>query len=208
MGPVSRAKGWVYGLRGRIYYGWFVAGAAAGVEFGSAAAAITILTIFVSPMTEEFGWSRTQISGAASVAGLLGAVLAPLTGRLVDKFGTRLILTVASAAVAVSCFYLAAAQTLAGFYIAFTISRAADQGIIKIGTLPVVAKWFQVYRGRAVALVSFTGLLNLIILAPVILFVIDAWGWRVAWVLLGGIMILTGVLPATFKPTGHRRQNQ
>jgi len=99
-------------------------------------------------------------------------------------------------AVAASCFYLAAAQTLVGFYIAFSIARTADQGMIKIGTLPVVAKWFQVYRGRAMAMVSFIGLLGVIVMAPVVHMVIDAWGWRVAWVMLGSIMILIGVLPS------------
>ncbi len=95
-----------------------------------------------------------------------------------------------------SCFYLAAAQTLVGFYIAFSIARTADQGMIKIGTLPVVAKWFQVDRGRAMASVSFIGLLGVIVMAPVVHTVIDAWGWRVAWVMLGVIMILIGVLPS------------
>lgn len=196
LGLVRRTNRWVSGLRGRIYYGWFVAAATAGAEFGNAASAIAILTIFVNPMTEEFGWSRTQISGATSVGAILGAALAPFTGRLVDRFGSRLILTIGGIALAASCFYLAAAQTLAGFYIAFTIARTADQGMIKIGTLPVVAKWFQVYRGRAMASVSFIGLLGVIVMAPVVHTVIDAWGWRVAWVMLGGVMILVGVLPS------------
>ena len=147
-------------------------------------------------MTDEFGWSRTQISGATSVGAILGAALAPLTGRLVDRFGSRLILTVGGVALAASCFYLAAAHTLAGFYIAFSIARTADQGMIKIGTLPVVAKWFHVYRGRALAIVSFIGLMGVIVMAPVVNAVIAAWGWRVAWMMLGGMMILVGVIPS------------
>lgn len=196
MGIVSRACWWLHGLKERIYYGWFVAVAAAGAEFGNAASAIAILTVFVNPMTDEFGWSRTQISGATSVGAIFGAALAPFTGRLVDRFGSRLILAVGGLALAASCFYLAASQTLVGFYIAFSIARTADQGMIKIGTLPVVAKWFQVYRGRAMAMVSFIGLLGVIVMAPVVHIVIEAWGWRVAWVMLGGIMILIGVLPS------------
>lgn len=196
MGLARRPKWWISSLKGRFYYGWFVAVATAGAEFGNAASAIAILTVFVNPMTEEFGWSRTQISGATSVGAILGAVLAPFTGRLVDRFGSRLILTVGGMALAASCFYLASAQTLAGFYVAFTVARTADQGLIKIGTLPVVAKWFLVYRGRAVAMVSFIGLMGVIILAPVVHVVIDAWGWRAAWVMLGGIMIVVGVLPS------------
>ncbi len=65
------------GLPQRVYYGWFVASAAAATEFANAASAISILTIFVIPMTEEFGWSRTEISGATSLGAILGAALAP-----------------------------------------------------------------------------------------------------------------------------------
>ena len=51
----------------RIYYGWAVVGAAAGAEFANAASAISILTLFVAPMTAELGWSRTEIAGATSL---------------------------------------------------------------------------------------------------------------------------------------------
>ena len=48
----------------RIYYGWLIVAASGGIEFANAATAIGILTIFVNPLTEEFGWSRTEISPA------------------------------------------------------------------------------------------------------------------------------------------------
>ena len=137
----------------RIYYGWVIVITAGAAEFGNAASSITVLTIFVIPMTDEFGWSRTEISGATSIGALLGATIAPLIGRIVDRLGSRLVLVVGGLAVAGSCFYLAAAQTLLGFYIAFTAARTADQGLIKIGTTPVVAKWFYRFRGRDI--VSF-----------------------------------------------------
>ena len=71
----------------RVYYGWFVATAAAATEFANAASAISILTIFIIPMSDEFGWSRTEISGATSLGAILGAALAPLSGMMVDRPG-------------------------------------------------------------------------------------------------------------------------
>ncbi len=180
----------------RVYYGWFVAAAAAGTEFANAASAIGILTIFVSPMTEEFGWSRTQFSGATSLGAILGASLAPLTGRVVDRVGSRLLLAGGGIVVALACFYLAEAQTLLGFYIAFTFARTADQGLIKAGASPAVGKWFRRYRGRAVALVFFAGSAGILVMAPVTQLVISAWGWRAAWRVLGGLMLLGGVVPS------------
>ncbi|MDP6549880.1 MAG: MFS transporter [Dehalococcoidia bacterium] len=180
----------------RVYYGWFVAAAAAGTEFANAASAIGILTIFVSPMTEEFGWSRTQISGATSLGAIIGASLAPFTGRMVDRVGSRLLLAGGGIVVALACFSLAEAQTLLGFYIAFTFARTADQGMIKAGASPTVGKWFHRHRGRAVSLVFFAGSAGILVMAPIVQMVISARGWRAAWWVLGGVMLVVGVAPS------------
>lgn len=178
-----------------MYHGWFVVGAAGGIEFANAATAIAILTIFIIPMTEEFGWNRTQRSGATSIGAVLGASLAPFTGRLVDRIGSRLPLVAGGLLVAAGCLYLASIQSLLGYYVAFIIVRTADQGLIKIGAAPAVGKWFHRYRGRAIALVFFGGSVGIILLAPAVQLVIDAWGWRAAWRLMGVLMLCLGVIP-------------
>ena len=182
-------------MKKRIYYGWYVAGAAGGIEFANAATAIAILTIFIIPMTDEFGWTRTQLSAATSLGAVLGAGLAPFTGRLVDRVGARLPLVLGGVLVASACMYLASVQSLLGFYVGFTIARTADQGLIKIGASPAVGKWFGRHRGRAIALVVFSGSAGIILLAPVVQLVISEWGWRAAWRLLGLLMLCLGVLP-------------
>ncbi|MFQ6027025.1 MAG: MFS transporter [Dehalococcoidia bacterium] len=170
--------------------------AASGIEFANAASAIGILTIFVNPMSQEFGWSRTEIAGATSLGAVLGAGLAPFSGRLIDKIGARAVLTLGGITVALACLYLSVAHTLLGFYIAFTFSRTADQGLIKIGASTSVGKWFQRYRGRAVAMVFFAGAAGIIVLAPIVQLVISLWDWRVAWVMLGVVMLVLGVVPS------------
>ncbi|MCH8280447.1 MAG: MFS transporter [Chloroflexi bacterium] len=184
------------GISRRVYYGWFIVAAAGSMEFANAASAISILTIFVNPMAEEFDWSRTEISGATSLGAILGASLAPFTGRLVDRVGSRWPLVLGGVAVALACVYLSAMQTLLGFYIAFSVSRTADQGLIKIGAVPAVGKWFERYRGRAVALVFFGGSAGIVVLAPVVQIVMVTWGWRAAWLVLGAVMLALGVIPS------------
>jgi MFS family permease len=180
----------------RIYYGWLIVAASGGIEFANAASAIGILTIFVIPLTEEFGWSRTEISAVTSLGAILGASLAPFSGRLVDRIGSRWVLTLGGILVAVACVYLASVQTLLGFYVGFTIVRTADQGLIKIGAAPAVGKWFQRYRGRAIALVFFSGSAGIMVMAPVVQLAIGAWGWRPAWLLLAGVMAVLGIIPS------------
>ena len=178
-----------------LYYGWVVAAAAGGIGFANAATAISILTIFVVPISEEFGWGRTEIAGATTLGAILGACLAPFVGRLVDRFGSRVILVVSGTVIGLSCLYLSAMHTLIGFYLAFTASRIADQGGVKIGTSVTTGKWFQRYRGRATGFVFFAETTGIIALAPLTHFVISQWGWRPAWLVLGALMFLLGVLP-------------
>ena len=182
-------------LNRRIYYGWWVVGAAAGAQFGNAATAINILTIFILPMSSEFGWSRTGVAAATSLGAILGAVVAPFSGRLIDRIGSRVILTFGSFLVVCSCLGLASVGSLAGFYIAFTVARSAEQGLVQVGAAPVVAKWFLKYRGRAMALVFFASAAGMIITAPLVQLIISNFGWRLAWVMLAGNMFLVGVIP-------------
>ena len=178
-----------------LYYGWVVAGASGSIGFANAASAISILTIFVVPMSEEFGWGRTEIAGATTLGAILGAALAPFIGRLVDRFGSRLTLVIGGGVIALGCVYLSLMQTLTGFYVAFTISRIADQGGVKIGTSVAAGKWFQRYRGRATGLVFLLETVGVIVLAPLTQLVIGQWGWRSAWLMLAAVMLALGVIP-------------
>ena len=180
----------------RFYYGWLVVAAASSIQFANAATAIGILTIFVIPMSEEFGWNRTEVAGATSLGAVLGAVLAPFSGRLVDRFGARIILVAGGSVVVLGCLYLSMAQALAGFYVAFTMIRIADQGLVQIGASVSVSKWFLRRRGRAVGLVFFGASGGMIVMAPVVQFVIANWGWRAAWVVLATVMLSIGVIPS------------
>ena len=178
-----------------LYYGWVVAGASGSIGFANAASAISILTIFVAPMSEEFGWGRTQIAGATTLGAIVGAALAPFIGRLVDRFGSRLTLVISGSIIGLGCVYLSLMQTLVGFYLAFTVSRIADQGGVKIGTAVAAGKWFERYRGRATGLVFLVETVGVIALAPLTQLVIGQWGWRSAWLMLAAVMFLLGVIP-------------
>ena len=180
----------------KIYYGWWVVAAASSVSFANAATAISILTVFVVPMSQEFGWNRTEVAGATSLGAVLGAGLAPFTGRAVDRFGARVTLVAGGLIVVAGCLYLAAAQALAGFYVAFTTVRIADQGLIQVSAAVTAGKWFARSRGRATGLVMLGNAGGVIVMAPLVQLVISAWDWRAAWVMLAGVMLVVGALPA------------
>ena len=179
----------------RIYYGWLVLAAVSGINFANAATSIGVLTVFFLPLTEEFGWTRTQISAATSIGAVLGAVAAPFVGRLTDRFGARLPLTLGGLIIVLAALKLAAMTTLLWFFIAFSMARLADQAFVQAPSPPAVAKWFFRYRGRATAILFFLTSAGGVALPLMVQLVISLSSWRVAWVTLAGVVLVFGLVP-------------
>ena len=72
-----------------FFYGWVVLFCACCAGFVRQGPAVATLSIFVTPMTDEFEWSRTAISGAVSIGGVLAAIISPFLGPFIDKHGAR-----------------------------------------------------------------------------------------------------------------------
>src|SRR5947209_6722117 len=73
-----------------VFYGWVVLACLCCAGFARQGPAVATLSIFVEPLTREFGWSRTALSGAVSLGGVLAAVGSPLIGPLLERHGARL----------------------------------------------------------------------------------------------------------------------
>ncbi len=179
----------------KTYYGWYVLGAVSSINFANAATAIGMLTVFILPLTDEFGWTRTEISVATSVGAVLGASASLLTGRLTDRYGARLPLAVGAVLIVIATLNLAAMQSLLWFYIAFSVARLADQAFVQTPSSPAVVRWFLRYRGRALAILLLSASAGGVILPPLVQEIIDAWNWRAAWLMLAGVMLFAGLLP-------------
>jgi sugar phosphate permease len=178
-----------------LFYGWYIVGASSGIGLANAATAISILTIFIGPMGDELGWTRTEIAGAASLGAILGAVLSPVIGGLFDRYSPRLVLVCGGLLIVLALMYLSVVQTLLGFYIAMTVARISGQGLVKVGVATSVAKWFLRFRGRAMGIVYFAEAAGFIILAPLTQVVMQVGDWRMTWLALGCVMFVIGVLP-------------
>src|SRR5690348_18509507 len=99
-----------------FFYGWVVLGVLCCVGFARQGPAVATLSIFVEPLTREFGWSRTALSGAVSLGGVLAAISAPLIGPLLDRRGSRLVLCAAVLVNGVALLLLSATGSLLHFY--------------------------------------------------------------------------------------------
>jgi MFS family permease len=179
-----------------IYYGWWIVLASFVVAFYVAGTIFYGFTAFIEPLANEFGWSYTQISLAASLRGLEMGLLAPFVGILVDRFGSRKLLFSGVIVLGFGIILLGFTQSLAMFYGAFILIAFGAGGCTSVVTMTAVANWFDKNVGKAMgATSSGFGASGLII--PVIVWMIAAFGWRTSLIVLGLGMWALGV-PAAF----------
>jgi MFS family permease len=180
----------------QIYYGWWIVLASFVVAFYVAGTIFYGFTAFIEPLADEFGWSYTQISLAASLRGLEMGLLAPLVGILVDRFGSRRLLLSGVLIIGLGNILLGFTQSLAMFYGAFILIAFGAGGCTSVVTMTAVANWFDKNVGKAMGLTaSGFGASGLII--PLIVWMIAAFGWRTTVIILGIGMWIIGI-PAAF----------
>ena len=179
-----------------IYYGWWIVLASFITAFYVAGTIFYGFTAFIEPLANEFGWSYTQISLAASLRGLEMGLLAPFVGILVDRFGSRKLLLSGSLVLGFGIILLGFTKSLAMFYGAFILIAFGAGGCTSVVTMTAVANWFDKNVGKAMGLtVSGFGASGLII--PLIVWMIAVYGWRRTLIILGIGMWIIGV-PAAF----------
>jgi len=182
-------------LRLPFFYGWAVVACAMCSNMARQVAAVATLSMFVLPMALEFGWSRTEISGAVSLGSLLGALAAPYFGPLFDRHGSRALLVASAVVVSACCVALAGTQSLLWFYAAFALSRMIFSTPFDVGTTSAVAKWFVRRRAAAMSYLTMSIGMGLAVIPFAAQMVIAAHGWRAGWLMLAAIVLVIGALP-------------
>lgn len=178
-----------------FFYGWVVLFAVCCAGFARQGPAVATLSIFVEPMTSEFGWSRTAISGAVSLAGIIAALLSPLLGPLLDRHGARMMLTLAALATGLAVASLAFTTSIVYFYVAFCIARTCFAGPFDLGIYGAVNNWFLRHRAIATAISNVAMMTGLVCLPLIAQFSIDRAGWRESWLVVGAVVLVVGLLP-------------
>ncbi len=185
-------------LAGRlpVYYGWVVFAIANLPSFGARpVASVAVLSVFVIPMTEEFDWSRGLFSGAVSLGAVCGLLMSPLAGRLIDRYGSGMILAGCSLVVGACALMLAVVSQAWSFYAIYVPGRAVFSSPLELGTTTAISNWFIRRRPMALAWFGAVQGVGLGLLPLVAAVVIEALGWRPAWVTLGVFTLASGVLP-------------
>ena len=185
-------------LSGRLpfYYGWVVVFAAGTTTFARMAPSTTTLAIFVSPMADEFGWSRTLIAGSVSLGALSSIFISPAVGWAVDRYGVRLILAGSMLVLGIAMVSLAWATVPVFFYMGFATGRVIFHVPVQIGTGALISRWFIRKRGRAIGVIYLAGAVGGIVTVQIASLAISNWSIGAAWISLGVLVLAVAVLPS------------
>ncbi len=178
-----------------IHYGWVVLACLCCAGFARQGPAVATLSIFVEPLTREFGWSRTALSGAVSLGGVLAALISPLIGPLLDRHGSRLVLGIAVLVNAAALILLSLTPSLLVFYLLFCIARMNWAGPFDLGIYGALNNWFVERRAFATSLATLAQMAGLVAMPLVAQFAIVHEGWRSGWLAIGAVTALVGFVP-------------
>jgi MFS family permease len=146
--------------------------------------------VFFKPMATEFGWTRAVTSGPYALYMIMQGVLSVVTGRLCDRFGPRIIITVTGLFMGLGLLLMATTSAVWHIYVFYGLLLSTGMsGFIPI--MSTVTRWFVKKRGLMNG-ISVSGVgAGIMILPPLASWLIASYGWRISYILMG---ILVGVV--------------
>jgi MFS family permease len=177
-----------------LFYGWVIVAVGIVVTcvgFG----AMMSLSVFLPPMADAMGWSRTGIATAALLNFLSMSAGAFAWGALSDRFGTRLVVLSGGLLLGLGLVTASQASTLAWFQVLFGVIVGVGAGSLYAPMTATTTRWFTRHRTLAVALVSAGLSFGTTFMAPFARWLITSYDWRTAMLVMGDLVWLV-VVPA------------
>ena len=177
---------------------WVVFASVLGLIVGAGSINVFAFGVFLKPISDDLGLGRGVISSAAGMTSILSAIASPFFGRMIDKWGIRPVLlpSIVLFALAVAALSFLRASPLY-LYLLFPLVGLTSVGQTPAAYSKAISAWFDRDRGLALG-VALAGVgLGTAIIPQLSSFLIGSFGWRMAYVGLGGAIILLALIPAT-----------
>ena len=191
--------------------GWLAVSAvflATGLSIGSGQYAFGV---FIDPLDEAFGWSRTEISAALSLASV-GSLFAPVLGRIMDRYGAIPVMLMSMAMMTVSYALRPLMGELWHWYSLSLLQFLAMSGVSQLPAGRLVGIWFQKARGRVMGITMMGNNFGGLMIPPLMTAVVAAASWQTAYLSIAlmtvAVMAFTAAAvrerPRDGVPTGVR----
>ena len=185
----------------RVFHGWKMVAAGSGIQFLQSCLLLQSFGAYVAVLRDDRGWSKTELSFAAALHQMEAAILGPLLGWIIDRFGAQGVIRTGVVVLGCGFMLLSRIETLAAFYGAFIVVAL---GSSLCGFMPLnisLIYWFERQRARALSTLGL-GLALGGIAVPLVAWFIATYGWR-ATAFGSGVIILLAGLPLSFVIRGR-----
>src|SRR6267378_3763679 len=135
----------------RIFYGWYMVAAGCGLQFLQSSLLMQSFGAYVAVLRDDRGWSKTALSGAAALHQMEAAILGPVLGWIIDRFGPQGLIRIGVVVFGAGFMLFSQVETLLEFYGAFIVMAI---GSSFCGFFPVnvaLIHWFERWRARALS---------------------------------------------------------
>ena len=151
-------------------------------------------TVFFLPLSRDLGLNRTSTSLAFSLARAEGAIEGPIVGHLLDRHGPKPIMLAAVLLMGVGYLLLSQVDSYATFLIVYLgVISLAHAGGFMHAPMVLINTWFIRARVRAITINSAAFGLGGVLIAPVLSFIVQAWGWRWGAAVAGVTFLAIGI---------------
>ena len=175
----------------KTFYGWRIVVAGGALQFLQSVLLNSAFGVYVAVLVEERGWSKTSLSAAAALKSTEVALLGPILGWLVDRFGSQGMVRFGVIAFGIGFMLLSRIETLAGFYAAFVVIALGSSMFSNLLVSVAIIQWFERHRTRALSALQFGGAIGGLFVF-LVAWSIQVYGWRATAFGSGVIAILIG----------------
>lgn len=173
----------------RFYYGWVVLAMASLAMVGTLPGRTQGLGLITEPLLTDLGVSRVTYAQINLAATLGGALFAFGVGSLIDRRGSRLVVTVTALALGLVVVAMSQVQTAMALLVFVTLTRGFGQTALSIVSLALVGKWFRRRLTLAMGIYALTMSVGFMIAFPLVGAAVLASGWRAAWMGIGVALV-------------------
>lgn len=178
------------------FYGWVIVGVSFLIGITEAGVFQNILSIFMKPMVQDFGWSRASVAGAMAFGSVGGGLLSLVFGPILDRHGPRMAAFWGILFLSLGLGAMTFANHIWHLYIFFGMGRMIAIGILSLAVSVSIANWFIRQRGRAMGITRIGDRFGSTLLPLMVQFLILWMGWRTAWGILGAVVFFMSGIPS------------
>ena len=193
--------------KGSFFYGYIIVVVGALILIIQGGAQFSF-GVFLKPLVTEFGWTRAETAGAYSLYWIFFALFSIFAGRLTDRFGPRLVVTVCGLLLSLSYFLMSQINSIWQFYLLYGILLSLGLAGVFVTLFSTVARWFTAKRGLASGIVMAGSGIGMITFPPLASYLITSYSWRISYMVIAALALMIPIIFAQFlkREPGHARE--